>query len=429
MKKLTLTKAAAAVTAFAAALTAVTAVPAEMSAKADDFPALMTAEEAAAWTEMLGRFGFDSVQELLSDSRALPNVSRIKDLDGNGAANVLDAQYIFQFLSGRRMYGYDYSELDVTNDFVLNSADAQAYLQYVAYYMVQELNAPFSAHGASVTPDSSYEYRTYVKHLYSNGYTTANDTTYPLNASGILTGSGTNMLLNNSSPVMRSTNFSQNNDDTALIKNAGSGFIVGEHQILTNAHCVFSFSNQTYDSSPVYAYIPDAVSPEFVLLTPCAVHIPYNYYSTGSGNYDYAIIEVTQDLSDYGLFDLGLVLNGVDQNVVSEEDWTTDGTGLDVTVAGFPQANNLMLEGHRIYAGYSNGILDHLDVFKIYTTTSHQSGLSGGPIYSASMNKTVLGIHRTSNTYHDDEIEIGVRITRPILQFVYNNTDLLYSEE
>lgn len=416
MKKLTLTKAAAAVTAFAAALTAVTAVPAEMSAKADDFPALMTAEEAAAWTEMLGRFGFDSVQELLSDSRALPNVSRIKDLDGNGAANVLDAQYILQFLSGRRMYGYDYSELDVTNDFVLNSADSQAYLQYAAYYMVQELNAPFSAHGASVTPDSSYEYRTYVKHLYSNGYTTANDTTYPLNASV--------NAPDDQETVNQHISSASSTYDTRAVINAGSGFVNGSHTIVTAAHCVYTIDSGLYSSAAIKMTTYNNGVPTQTTLTPVSVHIPLAYYFTTESNrhlYDYAVVEVEEDLSSYGSFECGMVL---------KDNANSSPPALSTMLVGFPSepeyyynfGNNNIDRG---YPASFAGVLTYLDDYNVRTTSLHFGSMSGGVhyttvTYSGSSKAVAFGIHTSGSVINST----GTAITRPLLQFFYNNPNL-----
>ena len=118
-----------------------------------------------------------------------------------------------------------------------------------------------------------------------------------------------------------------------------------------------------------------------------------------------------------------MVLNGADQNQISENPRQTDGTGIELTVAGFPQVSNLMNNGHRVYAGYSNGILDHFSYHNIYSTTSYGSGLSGGPLYTTA-DKTVLGINTTHITATD--LEGGIIITRPILQFMYNNQYLVY---
>lgn len=450
MKKLTLTKAAAAVTAFAAALTAVTAVPAEMSARADDFPALMAAEEAAAWTEMLGRFGFDSVQELLSDSRALPNVSRIKDLDGNGAANVLDAQYIFQFLSGRRMYGYDYSELDVTNDFVLNSADAQAYLQYVAYYMVQELNAPFSAHGAAITHDSTYEYRTYVK----CDYPAMTTITYTLGASGILTSGNDEMLLLPQDSDTRSTqvvdtdeeyeeevsmNSVLSNDvwtptyDTRIVRvgeevngvasHESTGFIIGTHMIATAGHCVYNRyvpNNNINPNRTVWAYtFTNNGTPVPHKLTVKSVHFLYNFQGNITnqqiGQRDYALIEVEQDLTSYGAFDLGMLTD----NAPYSDNLNND--AVDLTIVQFRTLNSDEEESEvNRTPTFRDGWLSVLNAYRLHVAPD-EGGVSGSVVYATNTDSTAVGIINST-------LSGGMAMKRPLLHFYMNNPFATYYE-
>ena len=389
--------------------------------------------EEAIIAELLSEFGFDTMEDLLGSTRTLPDVSHIKDLNDDGVANAADSQFILQFLNGQRMYYYNYSELDVTGDYIVNSADAQAYLQYYAYHRLYSPTVPFSGHGLLETRDNTYEYRTYVKHLY-NG--TSPDTTYVLNASSLLSAPSDFMSTQNSNCNTRSTNFDIDTTDTALIKSAGSGFIIGEHTIALAAHCIYNVNtisdpnDDEYVTCPLYAFIP--TTSQFIELTPVAAHFPEAFRPTGNSDYDYAVVEVEEDLSSYGCFELGMILEGADQNEISDDPRITDGTGVALTVAGFPDVSNLKNKnGQLIHAGYSNGILDHFTQYNIYSTTSHRAGLSGGPLYTT-LDKTVVGIHTSFNTYTEpvnEEVEFGMMITRPLLQFMYNNANLVYYEE
>ena len=133
------------------------------SAEGDDSRLNSAQLEAAVLAELLSEFGYDSITDLLSETRALPSQSHIKDLNGDNAANVLDAQYLLQFVNGMRIYENRYSDLDVTDDYVVNDSDAFSYLQYVAHYMSQQLPAPFSSSNGPYGSSDSFEFRSYVK--------------------------------------------------------------------------------------------------------------------------------------------------------------------------------------------------------------------------------------------------------------------------
>jgi len=181
-----------------------------------------------------------------------------------------------------------------------------------------------------------------------------------------------------------------------------TGFVVDSHTIATAGHCVSDYiinSIKLFDSDG--NNVKDA--------TPVEYHIPANYSRNTSR--DYALITVSDDLSDYAIFDLGVVLD----DAISQEK--------SISITGFPKSKN-SLTYHAMYTG--NGVLKDSNSVdsssKLYYTCYTSTGNSGSPIYATmsydgKVYYTVIGIH-TSGSY---EFNSGVRITTDLLHFYIFN--------
>lgn len=162
----------------------------------------------------------------------------------------------------------------------------------------------------------------------------------------------------------------------------GTGFVVDEHTVATAAHVVFETNLdriELYNSRGNLA----------MTATPVETHVPYDYASSTNKptNFDYALVTVSEDLSDYMCFDLAVPLQ----------------TGISSNITGFPGtiypegggsngigANGKMYTGTGTVTSITNGIIS-CDNFS-------SSGASGSPIYvSESYNgkayNSVIGIN------------------------------------
>lgn len=202
----------------------------------------------------------------------------------------------------------------------------------------------------------------------------------------------------------------------------GTGFVVDAHTIATAAHCLYH--NQAGSRSLSDILLFDTSGNITLHATPIEYHIPINFISklssvSGTNEYDYALITVEEDLSDYACFDLGVML----------DDFTTSGTTLSVT--GFPQIveNTIVnsVNNHNMYTG--EGIILSQNDFsfdlQLTYTNDVTGGNSGGPVYLTESRcgytyYIVIGINTTSLTAYN----LGTRITTDLIHFYKNNPNL-----
>lgn len=204
----------------------------------------------------------------------------------------------------------------------------------------------------------------------------------------------------------------------------GTGFIIGDHEIMTAAHVVTDLETKKIDKPSVKIAKSNPLNPNTAVnLNPLTVSFPKAAYDELDGN-DYAIITVQEDLTQYGSVFLGL---GTDNNSLKE--------------------NNIYILGYKgNYQKISSGKIEKIED-DVYTTSAHvYPQTSGGPLYcqykfgvqgSTDPNekvqtyKTVIGI--TSKTFGYVDQNTGVwysgssiitRITPEILQFAYENYNL-----
>lgn len=205
------------------------------------------------------------------------------------------------------------------------------------------------------------------------------------------------------------------------ISGVGTGFIIGEHEIMTAAHCVYGSS---FGSSCTIK-IPDdnPYSNSSTVLNAVSAHVPQDFldYKTGEivasiQDVDYAIITVTEDLSQYGMFLLGMgtdsILNNTPVHCIGY--WDNHEKISDGKIVEINKQNNYY---------YENNFKSNL--YAYYKT-------SGAPIYVESL----YGIPGTSNSEYQiktyktaisivstisSDSTYGRIIDSVVMQFAYDN--------
>ena len=211
------------------------------------------------------------------------------------------------------------------------------------------------------------------------------------------------------------------------IDSFGTGFVVDEHTIATAAHCIYGKTINT-----IYLFANNNNKPTLTLKDSSIVeyHIPSAYVNCvnsgisgiiESSDYDYALITVKEDLSDYMCFNLGTVTDI--KNLKS----AVSITGFPLKVGTGNDEKPVNDSGqHNMYTG--NGRIFQSDDKRLYYNIDTTSGNSGGPVYVTEVyeNKvyyTVIAIH-TLNKVGD--YNSGTRMTVDLLKFFNGNTNLRY---
>lgn len=214
--------------------------------------------------------------------------------------------------------------------------------------------------------------------------------------------------------------------DTAVVSlsGGGAGFIIDAHTIVTAGHCVYDIDKDKFISNTIDIVGSD--NKVIKTISPHYVHVPKKFVDSASDlhNYDYALIYVDEDLSEYGQFNMGICLDSY---------VTNNGK---VTVSGFP-INEKYPTGYED-SGYglrfkaTGNILDSENDGKNITYNADTAGGdSGGPVYvnESCVNgemtydyNTVIAINVAEN--EGQKKNKGVRINFDILWFCYQNKRL-----
>lgn len=212
--------------------------------------------------------------------------------------------------------------------------------------------------------------------------------------------------------------------DTSVVRLSvgGTGFIIGEHTIVTAGHCVYDIDNDKFINFTID--VVGSNNSTIETITPHYAHVPKKYADLTSYDiqYDYALIYVEEDLSKYGMFNMGICLNQyIDDNG-------------KVTVSGFPQVYPDGYEdseyGLRFKAS-GNIISSENEGKNISYNADTIGGDSGGPVYvnESYINgnisydyNTVIAINVAEHL--GEKNNKGVRINFDILRFCYQNAHL-----
>lgn len=339
-----------------------------------------------------------------------------KDPNGDGRLTIADSTYIYQCLGGRYKPS-DLTELDMDDNNVVSDVDAV----YVQMYDAGIISESIQSVEELNTVASTYSNRTY------NVYTAGGGTfrrSYTLSVANDENVASTNSVIGSDERVIDWTK----SGVVKLYTNfnyGGTGFVVGPHTIATAAHCLVDYSDLSRSMISDIKFFDSNGNERNFNVTPVEYHIPVDYISSnGSDTYtpcsDYALITVQEDLSDYNIFNLGMMTNKFNMTQ-------------PISVTGFPQKylgevvndfdDHLMCTGAGHFNGFGNSHLGYNNDLLLHDVDT-SSGNSGSPIYiTESVNGqvyfTVIGIHISGANK-------GTRMDSELLKFYKGNPHLEY---
>lgn len=362
------------------------------------------------------------------------------DVDNDGKITIMDAVQLTKYLNGM-VELVDYTKADLNADCIVDIVDSKI----MDMYLGEKISSlPYTRYGGgsqyvTVGAQSVNELRNYTVFDAKTGESVDG---YYLDS---------NSITDNSRLVIGEDTRYRDDSLPGVVKiikadgTFGTGFVVDAHTIATAAHCVFSmdfgkFNNSKKSISRILIIDNNGNVCEEIT-DACEVHVPnkfisyfnsttvdpdaYKYYAS---QYDYALITIPKDLSEYACFDLGIMNDGMisDSRKIYSTGYPKNVEGVDGNV------NNSYTE-HARYTG-EGFVIDGSSSLKspernfCYSIDSI-TGNSGGPVYvktdvGNTTYYTVIGIH---NRNVEEEISNGgTRMTTELLQFYKNNPYLMY---
>ncbi len=354
------------------------------------------------------------------------------DPTGDGKIDMSDAVVIMQYLSGA-ITPENVDKLDFDNNGVVTPMDSYKVQAYKLELLEKESDPGVYGQEAETffSDEAPRSYRVYnaKTNLLMRRYSLSEPSIYNNEESGISTYSMTDGIDD------RYIDWSKSGTVKIMSPKAhiGTGFVVAPHVVTTCAHCFYRAKDKYYyNISSIKLFNNDGT--ESLNATPKEIHIPTKYYTASEydARYDYALITVEEDLSDYMCYDLGVALDslGTDSNKRNN---------LPVYVTGFPSksnnGNNHHLEHSMLTAVGKflpkNSIpASYFTSYQLSYDTYVSGGNSGGPVYiketyndkhgNSAEYYTVVGI----NSSVTDVFGICTRITTDLLVFYKQNPNL-----
>ena len=362
-----------------------------------------------------------------------------RDVNHDGYITMVDAVVVSRYLNGT-LRGNEYNQLDANQNLLVDYEDYRCVYSavtgssYSASFFSKKNNNTVSfpsITGTTLDPDASLTGgRTYRRYSFVTNSQLSNYTLYPNTSTiGSVTENCPDSILGDDDRIL-----SYGDDNKAIValtthkgntSGFSTGFIVGNHAIATAAHCV---CGKTQSGQNVTITYPDSIDIETHTwygtltgsqLTPLEIHIPNSYCQANSANhYDYALIIVEEDLSNYPQFSVTSCYNRTE----------TQYSSVPVIVNGCPgqiPVTNADNTYRRLYfdEGYIEDSTDKRCINYHIDTTA---GQSGSPFYTITKyyvnNQTAycysaLGIHTSSG----GSTNFGVRFTKYHNQFYRNN--------
>ncbi len=337
------------------------------------------------------------------------------DANGDGAISLVDAMYVIRYITG--MYNADgltLARMDCDGDYAITMSDHEIIMNATAnIVMVQTVTR--NELTASVNDEIEY-YKYTISSRAIDEYTLEALPYFPQV---------------NTRAVEDHEVDTENINVVELDYSTGdaTGFIVDSHVIATAAHTVLyrdSITNENKFEPYVNVTVRKANGVTYEMSTTAVeIHVPKSIKDSGTDvDYDYALIYVEDDLSEYGIWNLGIATNEFMN------------TGEILTTTGVAKINGIK----RRY--YSTGaVVQPTSNRAVKILARGFQGKSGGPIYYNTTYggedlKTVVAITR-GGTYQTDSNgnimndsygnpifvdTLGVRMTPALLQFyLYND--------
>lgn len=333
------------------------------------------------------------------------SVTTVRDADGDGRYTGSDATLTLRYLKGE-FNPSSVRSFDFDGNGIISYVDALKVLGYYSgSFNDDSLPGPVGADSTAVATT-----RTYVRHYYGNAPSNA-ISEYSLTVNPLdNTASSTNAYSLNSTDL---PGVVLDNDAAVVDLTNGSGFIVSDHVIATAAHCVYDGDTSSFINNYEVIIFSNGAR---TIYSPTYVDIPKTYYINPDIAYDYALIYVEEDLSQYGMFELGL-----------PQDEYIDANG-EVTISGFPNhlPGNEDNSFDERFKSTGNITGDFITTFVCDAFATN--GDSGGPVYvSEEFNEneynTVIAIFVGKVI---DNITHGLKMNHDMLKFYNGNPYIDY---
>jgi len=345
----------------------------------------------------------------MSGSAAKP----VRDSDGDGQTLLNDAINTNFYLLGR-YNPTNIKSFDFDGNGIISAMDSMKIRQYLVHNISEdELPDP-----STETVQAAATTRTYMRHDCSSS-NPASYSEYTLTVDpydNTVSNADINLC---SDPGIIGDNDMIRDYDTAVVNLSigGSGFIVSDHVIATAAHCVYNPDDKCFYNTTIK--IVDSNNNK--TFTPKYIDVCKIYSDPAYRDYDYALMYVEEDLSEYGALQLGVAL-----------DEYIDKKG-DVIVSGFPQEYPDNYHGQPYGIRFkAKGKITGSRRADILYDADVAGGDSGGPVYveeGFTINggdcydyKTVIAINVASSGIDN----FGVKITPDLLKFYNDNPNIQY---
>lgn len=348
------------------------------------------------------------------------------DINNDGVVSGTDSLALKKFLVGNigTNSGAVAERLDIYRDGIIDNADFDLLKQII---LGTETSEEMTSNNTTALPSHSTKY--YYKYDASTG--TQIGSKYSVaDVGNISTGSGVSVTT-----IIGDDDREIDYSNSGVVKltfnsGSGTGFVIDKHHILTCAHCVYDTSSNSPVTNLKYTIYNSSGSVK-ATYSASNYHVPEEYqnassYSSTGYLYDYAIIEVTQDLSNYCTFSLGVARNYITTTNpelhINGYSGYSDGSTDPITIS----LRGKMVTG----SGYLTST--KINTHNIYYDVDIVPGTSGGPLYvkvpngndsandEENYDLVVIGIHSGQNTNYN----LAKRIDTNILNFVYNNSEL-----
>ena len=360
------------------------------------------------------------------------------DVNHDNSVDMADVLCITYYLNGN-WHNSNYNLLDANRDLIVDIKDKECVqakilqLTYNTKYYSRNNKSYNSPTVSGFIPDGvsgTNSPRSYIKHSYLTNNNSSYQLTLPANIASI---NEQEPETSNNRFMEPSINNAENSGIVHIGGSDGTGFIIGNHEIATAAHCVYNSANSSFYSITIQTYDADGILTGNTL-TPKECHIPTEYTYFSPDAYDYAVITVSDDLSNndnYVKFNLGTSYN------MSASDFSS----IPIYVTGCPKKYHTMILGdpyhlinwdHNLYTDECH-IVDNSNLpLIVFTNSDTYSGQSGSPIYTISKQTignnekwyyTAIGIH---HGYVNESTDCGSRITEHHLMFYKHNSYLSY---
>ena len=324
------------------------------------------------------------------------------DIDGDGTVALTDLAYLANFLSGNKGSADNHmsQRLDVDMSGIIDILD-QNMLSQIILGSITPNTIYYESTNNGIPAQNTLYYQKFDAQTggqIGSAYPLSPVSTIPNYAPKGIIGTDDRYIDYSNSGVVRITSSI----------GQGSGFIVDDNLILTAAHVVYGATNVSYtlfnaNGTPKATY------------SAASYHVPSNYISGSDVDYDYALIVVNQDLSDYRVINLGVARDKLKNNITSSV-YLNYASKLGIYVTGYVSNTG--------YTGIGNLANNYLTNTLVQYNTDTVPGESGSPVYvkTSSGDMIAIGVHRgvgVANSYNQ-----GKRIDTDVIHFIYNNPNI-----